>query len=146
MKGQIWYIALPIGLMCAIRFSLSAFGYASPHWLMEEVGLSLSSNPQIPYTIRVWAIRDIVLSILIVFADKSMVKMLLFACVAIDSTDIISAYLSGLSGVFDATDGWLLKLTSTAIAALILDLVALTLLFIYKTPKNLDLETSSIDK
>ncbi len=45
MRNQIWYIALLIGLMCLIRFSLSVLGYASPHWFMEEVGISLSANP-----------------------------------------------------------------------------------------------------
>ncbi|MGJ5673206.1 MAG: hypothetical protein ACR9NN_06275 [Nostochopsis sp.] len=130
MRGQIWYIALLIGLMCIIRFSLSAFGYADPHWFMEEIGISLPSNPQMPYAIRAWAIRDIVISVLIVLANKTAVKMLLAGCVAIDFTDIVSAYLSGVAGLFGTADGWLLKLTSTAIAALLLELGALILLYI----------------
>lgn len=136
MRGQNWYIALLIGLMCIIRFSLSAFGYASPHWFMEEVGISLSANPQMPYPIRAWAIRDIVISVLVAFANKTTVKMLLIACIAIDFTDIVSAYLSGVAGLFDTADGWLLKLTSTAIAALLLELIAIVLLSIDKTPEN----------
>jgi hypothetical protein len=130
MRGQIWYIALLIGLMCIIRVSLSAFGYANPHWFMEEIGISLSSNPQMPYATRAWAIRDIVISVLVALADKTTVKMLLAGCVAIDFTDIVSAYLSGVAGLFGTEDGWLLKLTSTAIAALILELGALILLSI----------------
>jgi hypothetical protein len=35
MRDRRWYIALLIGLMCLIRFSLSAVGYADPLWLME---------------------------------------------------------------------------------------------------------------
>ncbi|AKG23611.1 hypothetical protein IJ00_22060 [Calothrix sp. 336/3] len=140
MRGQIWYIALLIGLMCIIRFSLSAFGYANPNWFMEEVGISLSSNPQMPYAIRAWAIRDIVISVLVVLASQSNVKMLLVACVAIDFTDIISAYLSGVAGLFGAEDGWLLKLTSTAIAALVLELAALLLLSI---PRKKESENKS---
>jgi hypothetical protein len=132
MRGQTWYIALLIGLMCLIRFSLSAFGYAAPHWFMEEIGISLSSNLQMPYAIRVWAIRDIVLSVLVVFADKTSLKLLLLGCVAIDFTDIVSAYLSGIAGLFGTADDWLLKLTSTAIAALLLELGALALLSIHK--------------
>ena len=128
MRNQIWYVTLLIGLMCLIRFSLSTFGYIAPHWFMEEVGISLSSNPQMPYAIRAWAIRDIVISLLVVFADKTMIKMLLIGCVAIDLTDIISAYLSGVAGLFDTADGWLLKLTSTAIAALLLELSAIAFL------------------
>ncbi|KJH71690.1 hypothetical protein [Aliterella atlantica] len=130
MRGQIWYIALLIGLMCIIRFSLSAFGYANPHWFMEEIGISLSSNPQMPYAIRAWAIRDMIISVLVALADKTTVKMLLAGCVAIDSTDIVSAYLSGVAGLFGTEDGWLLKLTSTAVAALLLELGALILLSI----------------
>jgi hypothetical protein len=128
MRNQVWYVALLIGLMCVIRFGLSALGYAAPQWFMEEVGISLSSNPQMPYAIRAWAIRDIVISILIVLADKDTVKMLLIACIAIDFTDIVSAYLSGVAGLFGTADGWLLKLTSTAIAALLLELSAIALL------------------
>lgn len=130
MRGQIWYIALLIGLMCIIRFSLSAFGYANPPWFMEEVGISLSANPQMPYAIRAWAIRDMVVSALVILADKTAIKLLLTGCIVIDFTDIISAYLSGVAGLFGAADGWLIKLTSTAIAALLLELSALILLSI----------------
>jgi hypothetical protein len=132
MRNQIWYVALPIGLMCLIRFSLSAFGYAAPNWFMAEIGISLSSNPQMPYAIRAWAIRDVVIAAIVVLADKNSVKLLLVGCVAIDFTDIVSAYLSGIAGLFGTADGWLLKLTSTAIFALILELGALVLLFINK--------------
>jgi hypothetical protein len=142
MRGQSWYIALLIGLMCLIRFGLSAFGYANPHWFMEEVGLSLSSNPQMPYAIRAWAIRDIILSVLVALADRNTVKMLLLACVAIDFTDIISAYLSGAEGLFGAADGWLLKLTSTAIAALLLELGALALLSWHRIRGNTDIQAN----
>ncbi|MGG6264475.1 hypothetical protein ACQ4M3_16580 [Leptolyngbya sp. AN03gr2] len=130
MRDQTWYIAVLIGLMCVIRFSLSAFGYLNPPVFMEEIGLSLSANPQMPYAIRAWAIRDMVLSMLVVFADKTAIKLLLAGCIAIDSTDIVSAYLSGTAGLFGSADGWLLKLTSTAIAALLLECAALILLFV----------------
>jgi hypothetical protein len=141
MRGQVWYIAVPIGLMCLIRFSLSAFGYANPHWFMDEIGLSLASNPQMPYAIRAWAIRDLVLAVLVVLASNRNVNMLLIGCVAIDFTDIISAYLSGLAGLFGTVDGWLLKLTSTAIAALVLELGSLFLITIGNRSR-----TENIDK
>lgn len=104
MRSQNWYSALPIGIMCLIRFSLSAFGYINPHWFMEELGISLSSNPQMPYAIRAWAIRDVVISMLVVLANGNTVRILLIGCVAIDFTDIISAYLIGVEGLFDTTD------------------------------------------
>jgi hypothetical protein len=129
MRNQVWYVALLIGLMCLIRFGLSVFGYVAPHMFMAETGISLSSNLQMPYAIRAWAIRDMVLALLVVLADKTQVKMLLIACVVIDSTDIISAYLSVRNGLFNTADVGLIQLTSTAIAALILELVAIVLLF-----------------
>lgn len=137
MRNQVWYVALLIGLMCLIRFGLSVFGYVAPHLFMAETGISLSSNLQMPYAIRAWAIRDMVLALLVVLADKTQVKMLLFACVVIDFTDIISAYLSVRNGLFNNVDVGLIQLTSTAIAALILELVAIALLS-HKTLENTD--------
>jgi len=144
MRSQSWYVALLIGLMCLVRLSLSAIGYANPHWLMEELGISLSSNPQMPYAIRAWAVRDIVISLLVVSANKTTVKMLLVGCVAIDFTDIVSAYLSGVAGLFGTADGWLLKLTSTAIAALLLELGALALLTVRQTEEEVDIEKKQV--
>jgi hypothetical protein len=117
MRNQVWYVATLIGIMCLIRFGLSAIGYIDPHWLMQQLGVTVDSNLQMPYIIRVWAIRDMVLAILVLFSNQATIKILLFACIAIDLTDIWSAHLSGLEGLFSATDTWSLKLT--AIAALI---------------------------
>ncbi|MFM2312181.1 MAG: hypothetical protein RLZZ04_1457 [Cyanobacteriota bacterium] len=133
MRNQVWYVALLIGLMCLIRFGLSVFGYAAPHLLMAETGISLPFNLQMPYAIRAWAIRDMAIALLVVLADKTQVKMLLIACVVIDFTDIISAYLSLKEGVFNTADVGLIQLTSTAIAALILELVAIALISQNKT-------------
>lgn len=143
MRGQIWYVAFLIGLMCLIRFSLSAIGYAEPQWLMEQLGIPVTSNIQMPYIIRVWAIRDIVLAVLVASAYKSTVKTLLLACVAIDVTDIVSAHLSGTAGLFNAAETWSLKLT--AIAALIPELTALVLLTVRKTQENVDLENKQVE-
>lgn len=136
MRNQVWYVALLIGLMCLIRFALSTFGYAAPHLFMAETGISLSANLQMPYAIRAWAIRDMVLALLVVLADKTQVNILLFACVVIDSTDIISAYLSVRGGLFNNADVGLIQLTSTAIAALILELIAIALLSKNEIAKN----------
>lgn len=138
MRDQRWYIALLIGLMCLIRFSLSAVGYADPLWLMEQLSIPIDSNIQMPYIIRVWAIRDIVLAVIVAFANRSTVQTLLLACVAIDATDIISAHLSGVAGLFNASETWSLKLT--AIAALVPELMALVLLTIRKTDDRIDIK------
>jgi hypothetical protein len=131
MKGQSWYIALLIGLMCLIRFSVSAVGYIDPLWLMTQFNIPIDSNIQMPYIIRVWAIRDIVLAIIVAIADRSSVRTLLLACLAIDATDFISAYLSGVAGLFDASETRSLQLT--AIAALVPEIIALVLIIFNKT-------------
>ncbi|OYQ63544.1 hypothetical protein B9G53_16330 [Pseudanabaena sp. SR411] len=126
MRNQVWYVATLLGIMCLIRFGLSAIGYVDPPWLMQQLGVPVDSNLQMPYIIRVWAIRDMVLAILVVFSNQATIKVLLFACIAIDMTDIWSAHLSGLEGLFSETDTWSLKLT--AIAALLPESIALALI------------------
>ena len=126
MRNQVWYVATLIGIMCLIRFGLSAIGYVEPHWLMQQLGVTLDSNLQMSYIIRVWAIRDMVIAILVVFSNQATIKVLLFACIAIDMTDIWSAHLSGLEGLFSEIDTWSLKLT--AIAALLPETAALALI------------------
>jgi hypothetical protein len=126
MRNQVWYVAALIGIMCLIRFGLSAIGYTDPHWLSQQLGVPLDSNLQMPYIIRVWAIRDMVIAILVALSNQAAIKVLLFACIAIDMTDIWSAHLSGLEGLFSETDTWSLKLT--AIAALLPESIALVLI------------------
>lgn len=141
MRGQVWYVALLVGLMCLVRGGLATIGYADPQWLMEELDLPLVTNLQMPYIIRVWAIRDIVLALLIASAHRNMLPTLLIACITIDAADVLSAHLGYLSGLFDASEAWSLKLT--AIAALIPETVALCLLFIGGSQRSSNSETST---
>jgi hypothetical protein len=133
MRGQSWYIALLIGLMCLIRFSLSVVGYVDPSWLMTQFHIPIDSNIQMPYMIRVWAIRDIVLAIIVAIADRRHVISLLLACMAIDATDVLSAQLSGVAGLFNVDDTRSLQLT--AIVALVLEMIALVLL-VFQQPSE----------
>ena len=91
-----------------------------------------------PYIIRVWAIRDIVLAVIVALANRGNVKTLLLACIIIDITDTISAQLSGAAGLFGASETWSLKLT--AIAALVPELIALVILAIHKTDDQINIE------
>jgi hypothetical protein len=134
MRGQVWYIAALIAVMCAVRFSLAAYGYATPGELMEQLRAPIANNPQMPYIVRVWAIRDIVLAVLVVIATPATVRKLLVACIIIDLTDVLSAHLSGLSGMFNSSDVWSLK--ATAIAALIPEILALILISIKTRAEN----------
>jgi hypothetical protein len=131
MRGQSWYIVLLIGLMCLIRFTMSAVGYVDPQWLMTQLNIPIESNIQMPYVIRAWAIRDIVLAIIVAIADRQTVMTLLLACIAIDATDVVSAHLSGVAGLFNAAETQTLQLT--AIAALIPEIIAVGLLVFKNT-------------
>jgi hypothetical protein len=135
MRSQNWSVALLIGLMCLIRFSLAAVGYVDPLWLMAQLNIPIDANIQMPYIIRVWAIRDIVLAILVVIADRQTVMTLLLACIAIDTTDVISAHLGGAAGLFNTSDTRSLQLT--AIAALIPETIALVLLIFDQRSKQI---------
>ena len=121
--------------MCAYRLGLPAVGYAEPLWLMEYFGCPAAANLQMPYVIRVWAIRDIVLSVLVVSARDSIIKALLWACVAVDATDVLSAQISGSAGLFDAANTW--SLTLTAVAALVPEIAALALIYRRKLPETI---------
>jgi hypothetical protein len=141
MRGQSWYVVLLIGLMCLIRFSVSVVGYSDPLWLMTQFNIPIDSNIQMPYIIRVWAIRDIVLAIIVAIADRSTVRTLLLACIAIDATDVISAHLSGVAGLFNASETRSLQLT--AIAALIPEIIALVLIIFNKTFERIEVIKNS---
>jgi preprotein translocase subunit SecG len=143
MKDQRWYVALLIGLMCLIRFSMGVAGYADPPWLMEQLHIPADLNIHMPYVARVWAIRDIALAVMVAFANKNSVKTLLLACIVIDTSDVLSAHLSGMAGLFSASETWLLKLT--AIAALIPEVAALVLITIRKTEGQVDSEKKQVN-
>ena len=61
-------VAFLIGISCLVRFSLALFGYVKPLLLMKQLGAEQIKNVQMPYVIRVRAIRDIVISVLIAIA------------------------------------------------------------------------------
>ena len=126
MREQTRLVFWLLAAMCALRLSLAAFGYGAPELLMASLGAPAESNPQMPYIVRVWAIRDIVLGLLVITSSRATLRPLLVACVAIDTTDIISALLAGAAGQFDFAQT--LGLMSTAIAALLPECAALWLM------------------
>ncbi|MEY2884651.1 MAG: hypothetical protein RL490_2375 [Pseudomonadota bacterium] len=126
MRCQPALIAGLILVMVLVRFGLAAFGYAAPEALMAELGAPAAANPQMPYIVRVWAVRDMVLALLVLLARPATLTPLLMACIAIDATEFMSAVLAGRSGLFDAPDTF--GLMTTAIAALVPETLALTLL------------------
>lgn len=127
MRDQPLPITILIGIMCAYRLVFSALGYAEPMWLMEYFGCPVATNLQMPYMIRGWAIRDILLSVLVISSRGSIVKTLLWACIAVDATDVLSALLSGAAGFFNTANTW--SLTFSAVAALVPEIAALALMY-----------------
>jgi hypothetical protein len=125
MRGQPALVIVLLALMCAVRFGLAAFGYAAPDALLAELGASPAANLQAPYIVRVWATRDMVLALLVIAARPAWLQPLLLACIAIDCTDIVSAWLSGRAGLFSPADT--LGLMGTAVAALVPEVLALLL-------------------
>lgn len=126
MREQLPAIAVLVGLMCLVRFGLALFGYLAPEALMAELGGPAADNPQMPYIVRVWAVRDMVLAVLVASARPMMLLPLLIACIIIDATDILSAWLAGRAGLFDGAQT--LGLMTTAVAALVPETLALWLI------------------
>lgn len=126
MRGQSAAVMVLVGLMCLVRFGLAAYGYLLPSALMEQLAAPAADNLQMPYIIRVWAVRDMVIAVLVATAGPAMIRTLLVACIAIDATDILSAWLGGRAGLFDPAAT--LSLMTTAIAALVPESLALLLI------------------
>lgn len=126
MREQVRLVFWLLVTMCAIRFGLAAWGYAAPEGLMEVLGAPADVNPQMPYIVRVWAVRDLALAVLILLSSAKSLKPLLYACIAIDLGDVISAVLSAVDGQYSPTEA--LELMSTAIAALVPECIALALI------------------
>lgn len=112
--------------MCLVRGCLSAAAYLAPTFVMAQLGALPGLNPQMPYVVRVWAVRDLVLTALVLRLRGAPRTALLVACVAVDCTDVVSALLAWTSGAFSADQS--IGLALTAFAALVPEALALVLL------------------
>lgn len=112
--------------MCLVRGGLAAAAYLAPTVVMEHLGAAPELNPQMPYVVRVWAVRDLVLTALVLRLRGAPRTALLLACVAVDCTDVLSALLAWRSAAHSADQT--VGLTLTALAALVPEAVALALL------------------
>ena len=132
MRGQTRLIAALIVVSCCVRFGMAAVGYVDPAWLLQYLGAPPAQNLQGPYVVRVWAIRDIVLAVLVLTARRDSIRALLLACVVIDCTDVLSARLSHAAGLFNAADTQSLVLA--AVAAIVPETAALLLMRSFSPP------------
>ena len=68
--------------------------------------------------------------------DRRNVRTLLLACIAIDATDVVSAHLSRVAGLYNISDTRSLQLT--AIATLIPEIMALVLIIFNRTLERIE--------
>ena len=126
MREQTRLVFWLLAAMCTIRFVLAICGYLAPESLMASLGAPAGSNPQMPYMVRVWAVRDIALAVLVATSSGKSLRPLLYACIAIDLTDVASAALGRAAQQYDIAHT--VGLMSTAIAALVPEGLALALM------------------
>jgi hypothetical protein len=126
MRDQIWYVAGLIGFMCLVRMGLAIYSYVDPVSVLASYGALPEENVQGSYLLRVWAARDIVVSVLVLLSRQSTIKLLLWACVAIEMTDLLSTQLASAAGLFNSTN--ILALALTVGLALVPEAIALFLI------------------
>ena len=63
MREQTRWVKLLVVLMCLARGGLAVVGYLWPGWLAAHLGAPIAANPQLPYLVRVWAARDLVIAV-----------------------------------------------------------------------------------
>ena len=116
-------------VMCTVRLGIALIAWINPEFIMLEFGFPKDTNTQAVYLGHIWASRDIVLSILVLYfliKDKKVLINIVVACIAIDFFDIISAHLGFVEGIFNQKDSWNLQLT--AIFALVPETIAIIIL------------------
>jgi hypothetical protein len=111
---------------CAIRFGVAAPSYLLPDTMFLLFGMQQGQGSPIMYFVKVWAVRDIVLALLVVFASRQHIKTLLAACVAIESSDALAVYLTYSAGTFSGIQA--LNQLSTVALALVSEAAALVMI------------------
>ncbi len=116
-------VIILIVVVAALRGLLALAGFFAPQFVMRELGAPPELNPHMPYVVRVWAIRDIVLAGFLMSERHRRAVVALLLVAIIDAVDVISAGLAALEGPYDAPTA--LGLAGVAIAFLIPELVAI---------------------
>jgi len=124
MRGQSTLIAVLIGVTCLVRFSLGAAGYLAPLWLLRLD--PVAGTEAVPYFVRIYAVRDMVLAVLLVSATPNYVAPVLIGCIVADGGDLLAGILAGASGA--ATSGETVALVGLAATFVAIQAVALHLI------------------
>ncbi|MEL6186186.1 MAG: hypothetical protein AAFU79_16290 [Myxococcota bacterium] len=124
MSRQTWMMLL-VGAMVLVRAGLASGGLLAPEWTMSEMGVSPEDNPQAGVIVRVWAIRDLVLSGLVLALYRESLRSLLVGCVIIDVVDAANAWGAYVQGGLEGEAT--LALLAAAGLALVPEMAALML-------------------
>jgi len=93
-------------------------------WLL---GLDpVAGTESVPYFVRIYAVRDVVLSVLLGSATPNYVAPLLIGCIVADGGDLLAGILAGVSGA--ATSGETVALVGLAAAFVTIQAIVLHLI------------------
>jgi hypothetical protein len=97
------YSKLIIGLllfMCIARGGLGAFSYIAPEAAFSAFSLPHDPNSPIVYFVRLWAGRDVMIALLILFTPRAHLRAMLYFCIGVELFDFTGAYLGFKAGFF----------------------------------------------
>lgn len=100
MYGYSRSVVVLLLLMCMARAGIAGFGYLAPQTALALYGLDAEPGTAIEYLARVWGVRDVILALLVATADRSYLKTLIWACIAIEFSDIFAACKGYVDGYF----------------------------------------------
>lgn len=89
-------------IMVVGRGTVAALSYFAPELAMEIYGFNFRPSDPVWYFIRVWAGRDIILSLLVLTSRPHYLVPLLIACLGVEASDLVAASLGYASGALDA--------------------------------------------
>lgn len=119
-------VMILVGVMCLIRILMGGYAYFNPELLMEEWGDITNTMSQMPYMVRVWGIRDVVIGIWILLSPKKTIAMMLIGCAVIDGSDVLAAFLNYAAGATTAENT--ITLIGVALSCFIPETIALAVL------------------
>jgi hypothetical protein len=93
-----------LAVMCLARFLIAAASYFFPETTLALYDLPAAGKTPLVYFIQVWAVRDMVLAVLVAFAARDHLLPLVSACIVIEVSDAVSALRGYHLGIFQSDD------------------------------------------
>ena len=114
-------------VMTTGRFAIAALGYFFPAFSTQIYGFDFEPQDPVWYFVRVWAGRDMIISLLVLTSRRDYLVPLLVACIGVEISDLVSSYLAYQSGALDA-DHYVAQLWTIIAPALAPETLALLLI------------------